>query len=136
MDDKERISCVNLVSTFDNNDRQSELDEEVEQLVITEDKEDVDHNMETFPVIKKCFNGLHHESAKKIKRKTKRSVKPILGYDMTYCHYTKEQNKEICVDSQTGDLVKVENVPVEHHEEETHENENYNDFFNKRLTKK
>ena len=53
MDDKERISCVNLVSTFDNNDRQLELDEEVEQLVITEDKEDVEHNMETFILIKK-----------------------------------------------------------------------------------
>ena len=49
---------------------------------------------------------------------------------MTYCHYTKEQNKKICVDSQTGDLVKVENVPVEQHEVETHENENYTDFFN------
>ena len=44
MDDKERISSVNLISPLDNNDRRSELDKEVEQLVITEDKEDVDHN--------------------------------------------------------------------------------------------
>ena len=109
MDDKERISCVNLISPFDNNDKQLEFDEEVEQLVIMEYKEDVENNMETFPMIKKSFNGLYHESVKKIQRKTKRSVKPILGYDMIYYHYTKEQNKEICVDSKTGDLVKVEN---------------------------
>ena len=129
MDDEERISCINVISPFDNNDKYSELDEEVEQLVITEEMEDVEHNMNKVPVVKKCFNGLHHESTKKIRGRVKRSVKPIPGVDMTYCHFTKEQNKEICVDSKTGDLIRVENVPVEH-QEEIHHNEDYTDFFN------
>ena len=36
MDDKVGTSCVNMVSTFENDDGHTELDEEVEQLVITE----------------------------------------------------------------------------------------------------
>ena len=129
IDDEERISCINVISPFDSNDKYSELDEEVEQLLITEEMEDVEHNMNKIPVVKKCFNGLHHESTKKIRGRVKRSVKPIPGVDMTYCHFTKEQNKEICVDTKTGDLIRVENVPVEH-QEGNHHNEEYTDFFN------
>ena len=84
MDDKVGTSCVSMVSTFENNDGHTELDEEVEQLVITEEKEDVGHGMDKVPVIKKCFNGLHHESVKEKQEKLKQSVKLILGYDMKY----------------------------------------------------
>ena len=47
---------------------------------------------------------------------------------MTCCHFTKEQDKKICVDSKTGDLIKVENVPVEQKKEFQH-NEYYTNFF-------
>ena len=93
MDDKVGTSCVNMLPTFENDDGHFEQDEEVEQLVITEEKEYVGHDMDKVPVIKKCFNGLHHESTKEKQEKMKRSVKPIPGYDMNYCHFTKEQDK-------------------------------------------
>ena len=120
MDDKVGTSCVNMVSTFENNDERNELDEEVEQLVITEAKEYVSHDMDKVPVIKKCYNGLHHESVKEKHEKVKRHVKPIPGYDMKFCHFTKEQDKGICVDSNNGDWIKVENVPVEKHDDNKH----------------
>ena len=62
MDDKVGTSCVNMVSTFENNDGHTDIDEEVEQLVITEENENESHDMDKVPVIKKCYNGLHHES--------------------------------------------------------------------------
>ena len=74
MDDKERILCVNLISTFDNNEGSSELDEEVEQLVIIDEKVEAGQDMGSIPVIKKCYNGMHHESARKIKGKVKRKI--------------------------------------------------------------
>ena len=90
MDDKVSTSCVNMLPTFENDERHFEQDEEVEQLVITEEKEDVGHDMDKVPVIKKYFNGLHHESVKGKQEKVKQSVRPIPGYDMEYCHFTKE----------------------------------------------
>ena len=39
MNDEEHVSCVNLISTFENNDGYSEIDEEVENLVIIDEKE-------------------------------------------------------------------------------------------------
>ena len=113
MDDKERISSVNLISTFENNEGSSERDEEVEQLVIIDEKGASGQDMDSMPVIKKCYNGKHHESVRKIKEKVKRRIKPIPGYDMSFCHFTKDQSKEICVDSATGEWVKVEDVPEE-----------------------
>ena len=128
MNDKVDISSVNLMSTYDNSEDHSELLEEVEQLVITDDMEDVEHDMVSIPVIKKCFNGKYHESVKKGKGKATCGVRPIPGYDMTCCHLTKEQSKKICVDSETGDLIKVENVLVEHTKESQHD-EDYIEFF-------
>ena len=128
MNDEENISCVNLISTFENNDVYSELDEEVEKLVIIDEKEEVAHNIDSIPVIKKCFNGMHHESVKNNQGKVKRSIKPIPGYDTPFCHFTKEQDKEICVDSKTGDWIKVENVPVEQKNGIQH-TEDYTEFF-------
>ena len=128
MDDKVGTTLVNMLPTFENNDGHYELDEEVEQLVITEEKGEVGHDMDKVPVIKKCFNGLHHESTKEKQEKVKRNVKPIPGYDIKYYHFTKEQDKRICVDSTNGDWIRVEDVPVEQHEENQH-NEEYTDFF-------
>ena len=62
------------------------------------------------PVIKKCFNGLHHESVKRKQGRVKRSVIPIPGYDMEYCHFTKEQDKEICIDSNN---MKIEDIKID-----------------------
>ena len=128
MDDKERISCVNLISIFENNEGSSVLDEEVEQLVIIDDKGESGQDMDSIPVIKKFYNGIHHESTRKIKGKVKRKIKPIPGYNMSFCHFTKEQSKEICVDSTTGDWVKVEDVP-EKRKQGIHNDENYTEFF-------
>ena len=47
---------------------------------------------------------------------------------MEYCHFTKEQDKEICIDSNNGDWIRVEEVPVEKNEENQY-NEDYADFF-------
>ena len=55
MDDKVGTSCVNMLPTFENDDGYFEQDAEVEQLVITEEKEDVGHDMDKVPVIKKCL---------------------------------------------------------------------------------
>ena len=76
--------------------------------MITDEEKKVGHNMDLLPMIKKCFNGIHNESVKKIQIKVKRNVKPILGYDMTYCPFTKEQDKEIYLDSKTEDWIKLE----------------------------
>ena len=69
MDDRVGTSCVKMLPTFQNNDGQSDLDEEVEQLVITEEKEDMEHDMDKVPVIKDCFNSLHHEYVKEKQEK-------------------------------------------------------------------
>ena len=47
----------------------------MEKLVIIEEKEDVGHDMDKLPVVKKCYNGLHHESVKENQVKVKRSIK-------------------------------------------------------------
>ena len=39
---------------------------------------------------------------------------------MKYFHFTKDKDRGICVDSKNGDWIKVENVPVEEHEENQH----------------